>query len=84
MNKPNKTRHNKRHDTFTDILHAILTLHTEFPSWRFGQVVANAIREWDGRINCDPFHIQDEELLSGLDSLLDEFKQLDNYKGNEK
>jgi hypothetical protein len=42
-------------------------------------MIANALREFDGRVNCDPFHISNEDLLEGLESLLDEFKQLDNY-----
>ena len=43
---------------------------TEFwkahPDWRLGQLVANCIRAYDGRLNCDPFFIEDDELLKGL------------------
>ena len=43
---------------------------TEFwkahPDWRFGQLVANCIRAYDGRLNCDPFFIEDDKLLEGL------------------
>jgi hypothetical protein len=69
-----------KHDTYSDILHACLKLHVEYPEWRFGQVIANAVREYDGRVNCDPFHIQDDEMMARLENLLDEFKQLDNYE----
>ena len=67
-------------DVRTRIIHKFLLLTTEYPSWRCGQIIANAVREYDGRVNCDPFHISDEELETGLDSLLDECKQLDNYE----
>ena len=62
----------KQHDTFSDILHACLKLHVKYPDWRFGQVIANAVREYDGRVDCDPFHIDNEEILSGLENLLSE------------
>lgn len=68
-------------DVRTRIIHKLLLLTIEYPNWRTGQIIANAVREWDGRVNCDPFYIQDEELEIGLDNLLDEFKQLDNYEG---
>lgn len=71
---------NRRHDTLSDILHACLLLHTKHPDWRFGQIISNAVREWDGRTDCDPFHITDEAILTGLENLLDGFKQLDNYE----
>lgn len=71
-------------DVFSDILHSCLIIHTEYPDWRFGQVIANAIREYDGRVNCDPFHMQDEEMLTGLEGLLDEFKKLDDYEETKK
>lgn len=36
------------------------------PDWRFGQLIANCIRAYDGRLNCDPFFIEDDDLLKGL------------------
>ena len=43
---------------------------TEFwkahPDWRFGQLIANCIKAYDGRLNCDPFFIEDDKLLEGL------------------
>ncbi len=67
-------------DISTRIIHKILLLSLEYPDWRVGQIIANAVREYDGRVNCDPFHVSDEGLESGLDILLDETKQLDNYE----
>ncbi len=39
------------------------------PDLRLGQIVANCIRAYDGRLNCDPFYIEDNELLNGLEKL---------------
>ena len=36
------------------------------PDWRLGQVIANCVRAYDGRTNCDPFFIEDDELVKGL------------------
>lgn len=71
---------NKQHTVRTDIIHALLTLETEYPNWRMGQIIANAVRAATGWVNCDPFHVDDEDLLAGLENLLDDYKQLDNYE----
>jgi hypothetical protein len=57
---------------FEDILAICNAVHSRHPEWRFGQVIANAVREIDGRVNCDPFHISDDQMLRGLDNLLDD------------
>ena len=70
-----KKQQNKRvQDDFSDILHVMLKLHITYPDWRAGQIIANAVREYDGRVNCDPFYIEDKALLHGLDSLLEDSK----------
>ena len=42
------------------------------PDLRLGQIIANCVRAHDGRLNCDPFYIEDEDLVDGL-------KKLDSY-----
>lgn len=32
------------------------------PDWRLGQLIANAA----GAVHCDPFYIEDDELLEGI------------------
>ena len=54
----------------SEILHLFLKLHIKYPKWRLGQIVANAVREFDGRVNCDPFYLSDEDLIIGLEKLL--------------
>ena len=39
------------------------------PDLRLGQIIANCVRTYDGRLNCDPFYIEDEQLLDGLHKL---------------
>ncbi len=39
------------------------------PDLRLGQIIANCVRAYDGRLNCDPFYLEDDELLEGLDKL---------------
>lgn len=39
------------------------------PDLRLGQIIANCVREYDGRLNCDPFYIEDEDLIAGLEKL---------------
>jgi hypothetical protein len=60
----------RQHDDFSDILHAVLLMHTRSPDWRFGQCVANVIRNLDGRINCDPFHVDDKDFLESVRSMI--------------
>lgn len=45
---------------------------SENPDLRLGQIIANCVRAHDGRLNCDPFYIEDEDLVDGL-------KKLDSY-----
>jgi len=39
------------------------------PEWRLGQIIANCVRAHDDRLNCDPFYIEDEDLIDGLEKL---------------
>ena len=39
------------------------------PDMRLGQIIANCLRAYDGRLNCDPFFIEDDDLLKGLEKL---------------
>ena len=48
------------------IVMEIKRINDKYPSWRFGQIIANAVREYDGRVNCDPFYIENGELLEAL------------------
>lgn len=41
----------------------------EHPDWRLGQVIANAVRAHDGRANCDPFYIEDDDMVEALKTL---------------
>lgn len=41
----------------------------ENPDLRLGQIIANCLRAYDGRLNCDPFYIEDDQLLKGLNNL---------------
>lgn len=51
------------------ILGLIYEIQEINPKWRFGQIIANAVRYYDGRVNCDPFYISDKDLLDGLKKL---------------
>jgi len=42
---------------------------TKNPDLRLGQIIANCVRAHDGRLNCDPFYLEDDELLDGLEKL---------------
>lgn len=44
----------------------------KYPEWRFGQIIANAVRAETGRMDCDPFYIEDEDLRRGLHRLLNQ------------
>lgn len=50
----------------TDLIFEIACLR---PHWRVGQVIANAVRAATGQINCDPFHMSDQQMLAGLRGL---------------
>lgn len=39
------------------------------PDMRLGQIIANCVRAYDGRLNCDPFYIEDYNLMKGLENL---------------
>lgn len=41
----------------------------QHPYLRLGQIIANCVRAYDGRLNCDPFYIEDEALIIGLHKL---------------
>lgn len=42
---------------------------TRNPDLRLGQIIANCVRAHDGRLNCDPFYLEDEDLVAGLEKL---------------
>jgi uncharacterized protein YihD (DUF1040 family) len=75
----------RNHDRFTDILHLLLLAHTQNPELRFCQLVSNVACQWadwhgfDDKLN-DIFHCPDDQFINGLENLLDDFKQLDNYE----
>ena len=39
------------------------------PDWRLGQLIANAVRAETGALNCDPFFIEDDKLIAGIESV---------------
>ena len=39
------------------------------PNMRLGQIISNCVRAYDGRLNCDPFYLEDEDLIDGLEKL---------------
>lgn len=49
-----------------EFLNALKIYWKNHPDYRFGQIVANGVREITGAMDCDPFHVQDEEFLSAL------------------
>jgi hypothetical protein len=65
-----KLNDDSMNEAFTAILQLCVKLHAKYPSWRFGQIIANALRGFDGRVDCDPFHIYNEDLEEGLKNLL--------------
>jgi hypothetical protein len=56
----------------TKINKIIEKLQEKYPEWRYGQIIANAVRNIDGRVNCDPFHVQDKDLLESLTQMYGE------------
>lgn len=38
-----------------------------YPQWRLGQLIANGVRGATGAVNCDPFYIEDEKLMNGIE-----------------
>lgn len=44
----------------------------EHPSWRFGQVVANAAARGADPPYTDPFYVTDEQMTAGLQALTSE------------
>lgn len=51
------------------VLNKIEKYWTKNPDMRLGQIIANCLRAFDGRLNCDPFFIEDDDLLKGLENL---------------
>jgi hypothetical protein len=70
----------RNHDDFTDILHLLLLAHTQNPELRFCQLVSNTACKWADWKDTDIFHCPDDQFINGLENLLDDFKQLDNYE----
>lgn len=52
-----------------EILSAIREYWMKNPDLRLGQIIANSKRAYDGRLNCDPFYIEDDKLIEGLSRL---------------
>ena len=67
-----KLNDDSMNEAFTSIIQLCMKLHAKYPNWRFGQIVANAIRAFDGRLNCDPFAIWNEDLEIGLKNILND------------
>lgn len=51
------------------IMEEIEEYWVQHPYLRLGQIIANCVRAYDGRLNCDPFYIEDEALIIGLHKL---------------
>lgn len=60
MRDPNKIK---------SIMEEIEEYWVQHPALRLGQIIANCVRAYDGRLNCDPFYIEDEALIVGLHNL---------------
>jgi hypothetical protein len=54
-------------DRIDPLIETLRARWKEHPDWRLGQLIANAVRAETGRVNCDPFYIEDDEMLRGLD-----------------
>ena len=67
-----KLNDDSMNEAFTTIIQLCVKLHAKSPQWRFGQIIANAIRAYDGRLNCDPFAIWNEDLEIGLKNILND------------
>lgn len=63
-------RNPDRIDPMIEQLRSIWKAH---PDWRLGQLIANGVRAETGQMNCDPFYIEDEDLLKGLKKGLKQF-----------
>lgn len=46
-------------------------------TYSLGQMISDAVRMFDGRSNCDPYQISNNELLEGLEKLYNETKKMD-------
>ena len=68
----------KKHDIITDSIHLLLLAHTADEGMRLPQIIANAamMGGWEEK---DLFYCPNEVFFSGLENLLDDYKQLDNY-----
>lgn len=63
-------RNPERIDKFCDELKL---LWHKAPDWRFGQLMSNALGAVYKRTNCDPFYMEDTEMLSALKELFEEW-----------
>ena len=36
------------------------------PDYRLGQIIANCVRDGTGRVNCDPFYVEDDLIFNVL------------------
>ena len=57
----------KKHnpDVYLQIIKEIISIKKSHPELRFGQIISNAICDFDDQL-MDSFYILDEELLEGL------------------
>lgn len=50
----------------------LLQLYWEdHPDLRLGQIISNCVRLHDGRLNCDPFYIEDNDMEKALLASID-------------
>lgn len=66
----------RQHDDFTDSLHLLLRAHTENSDKTLCQIIQLALTWADAKLDT----CSDIELVNGLENLLDDYKQLDNYE----
>jgi hypothetical protein len=69
----------RNHDSFTDILHLLLMAHTQNPYEPFTKMVYKVTSFW-GPWAGNFLDCPDDVVINGLENLLDDFKQLDNYQ----
>lgn len=48
------------------VIHELERAWKRHPDWRLGQLIANAYRQQTGRVECDPFYLEDDKMLAGI------------------
>ena len=56
----------RKSERIEPILNEIEKYWKKNPDLRLGQIIANCVRAFDGRVNCDPFYIEDDDLITAL------------------